>query len=62
MARTALEKDVYYEQRGMISMQAKYSRVLLKLSGEALAGDKHFGLNNEVIHRICTSILFRSGA
>ena len=29
-------------------MQAKYSRVLLKLSGEALAGDKHFGLNNEV--------------
>ena len=37
-------------------MQAKYSRVLLKLSGEALAGDKHFGLNDEVIRRICTSV------
>ena len=40
----------------MIIMQAKYSRVLLKLSGEALAGDKHFGLNDEVIRKICTSV------
>ena len=23
----------------------KYKRVLIKISGEALAGDKHFGLN-----------------
>ncbi len=37
-------------------MQSKYSRVLLKLSGEALAGDRHFGLNNEVISNICKSI------
>lgn len=37
-------------------MQSKYSRVLLKLSGEALAGDKHFGLNNNVIFDICKSI------
>ena len=37
-------------------MQAKYSRVLLKLSGEALAGDKHFGLDNDVIRRICMSV------
>ena len=37
-------------------MQAKYSRVLLKLSGEALAGDKHFGLDGEVMHEICKAI------
>lgn len=37
-------------------MQAKYSRVLLKLSGEALAGEKHFGLDNEVIRNICASV------
>ena len=30
-------------------MKPKYHRVLLKLSGEALAGDQHFGLNEEVI-------------
>ena len=40
----------------MIIMQAKYSRVLLKLSGEALAGDRHFGINDEVVRRICTSV------
>ena len=27
----------------------KYKRVLIKISGEALAGDKHFGLNFDVI-------------
>lgn len=37
-------------------MEAKYSRVLLKLSGEALAGDKHFGLNSDVILNICKYI------
>lgn len=30
-------------------MEPKYKRILLKLSGEALAGDKGFGLNTEVI-------------
>lgn len=37
-------------------MAAKYNRVLLKLSGEALAGDNQFGLNMEVIGRICECI------
>ncbi len=37
-------------------MKSKYSRVLLKLSGEALAGEKHFGLDNDVIRRICESV------
>ena len=29
-------------------MQPKYKRILLKLSGEALAGEQHFGLNEQV--------------
>ena len=34
----------------------KYKRVLLKLSGEALAGDQKTGINPEVIGRICDQI------
>ncbi len=34
----------------------KYKRVILKISGEALAGDKHFGLNQPVINSICEKI------
>ena len=30
----------------------KYRRVLLKISGEALAGDKHFGLDFSVIGQV----------
>lgn len=37
-------------------MEPKYKRVLLKLSGEALAGDKKTGLDYDVITDICTSI------
>ena len=33
-----------------------YRRVLLKISGEALAGEKHFGLDFEVIARVCDAI------
>ncbi|MET0016778.1 UMP kinase [Oscillibacter sp.] len=33
-----------------------YKRVLLKISGEALAGDKHTGLDFEVIGRVCEVI------
>ena len=33
-----------------------YKRVLLKISGEALAGDKHSGLDFEVIGRVCDAI------
>ena len=36
--------------------EPKYKRVLLKISGEALAGDKHFGLDFEVIGRVCDVI------
>lgn len=31
---------------------ANYKRILLKLSGEALAGDKHFGLNQAVLSSV----------
>ena len=37
-------------------MELKYKRILLKLSGEALAGDKKFGLDYAVIGNICESI------
>ncbi len=34
----------------------KYKRVLVKISGEALAGDKHFGLNFDVVGPVCDVI------
>ncbi len=37
-------------------MEPKYKRILLKLSGEALAGEKKFGLNYDIITDICKSI------
>lgn len=37
-------------------MEPKYKRILLKLSGEALAGDKKVGLNYDVITEICKSV------
>lgn len=33
-----------------------YKRVLLKISGEALAGEKGFGINNEVVNEIALGI------
>ena len=38
-------------------MQPKYKRVLLKLSGEALAGEKGFGLNQDVIATVVDQIV-----
>ena len=37
-------------------MSLKYKRILLKLSGEALAGDQKTGLNFDVVENICRSI------
>ena len=37
-------------------MKPMYKRVLLKLSGEALSGDKGFGINNEVVNDIANGI------
>ncbi len=36
--------------------EIKYKRILLKLSGEALAGDKKTGVNAEVLGKICDQI------
>lgn len=37
-------------------MELKYKRILLKLSGEALAGDQKMGIAYDVVVRICSSI------
>ncbi len=37
-------------------MELKYKRILLKLSGEALAGEKKFGLDYTIIGNICESV------
>jgi uridylate kinase len=37
-------------------MQPKYKRILLKVSGEALAGSMHTGLDYDVVTNICGSI------
>ncbi|MEG2659592.1 MAG: UMP kinase [Oscillospiraceae bacterium] len=37
-------------------MDIKYKRVLLKLSGEALSGDKGFGLDVDTVKHICEGI------
>ena len=39
-----------------VLMEPKYKRILLKLSGEALAGEKKFGLDYSIINNICSSI------
>lgn len=36
--------------------ELKYKRALIKLSGEALAGDKGFGIDPETISKICAQI------
>ena len=48
----------HHKDLGVIrGMEApKYKRVLLKISGEALAGDKKFGLNFDVINSVCDVI------
>ena len=37
-------------------MDAKYRRVVLKLSGEALAGEQGFGINPSVVEEIAAQI------
>ena len=37
-------------------MKAKYKRILIKLSGEALAGEQGHGLDESVISRVVSEI------
>ena len=41
----------------MTAKSLKYPRVLIKLSGEALAGDKGFGLDHETMDRLCDEVV-----
>ena len=36
--------------------EIKYRRIMLKVSGEALAGEAHRGLDFDVIHNVCSAI------
>ena len=38
-------------------MQPKYKRIILKLSGEALAGEKGFGLDEKIIARVVDQLI-----
>ena len=40
----------------MAEQKPAYKRVLIKISGEALAGEKHFGLDFEIIKKVCAVI------
>lgn len=37
-------------------MEAKYKRVLLKISGEALAGDERFGINEAMLKKVADQV------
>ena len=37
-------------------MEPKYKRVLLKLSGEALAGEQHFGINEDMTQKVAQQV------
>ncbi len=40
----------------MLYLEPKYKRILLKLSGEALAGDRKHGIDFDTVLKICSSI------
>lgn len=37
-------------------MEPKYKRVLLKLSGEAMAGEQHFGINTPYVRKVAEQV------
>ena len=37
-------------------MKPKYKRVILKISGEALAGDKHVGLDESMLEKVAHEV------
>lgn len=44
------------KKEGETKMETKYKRVLIKLSGEVLAGENHTGIKEEVISNLCEKI------
>src|SRR2546423_2754258 len=51
-----LQRDKNKERQPGMTPTAKYKRILLKLSGEALMGDDPFGINRATIERIVGEI------
>src|SRR5712664_242154 len=51
-----LREDKKKERQPGVTATAKYKRILLKLSGEALMGDDSFGINRATIERIVGEI------
>src|SRR5256712_12721761 len=51
-----LHDDKKKERQPGVAATAKYKRILLKLSGEALMGDDSFGINRATIERIVGEI------
>ena len=43
-------------ERTVVSLKARYRRILLKISGEALMGTKEFGLDQETVARIARDV------
>ena len=37
-------------------MESKYKRIILKISGESLAGDDHFGIKDEMLHSVASDV------
>ena len=47
-----------YQRNRTMAAKPKYRRILLKLSGEGLMGDRQFGLDPETVKRICGEIKY----
>ena len=50
---------IRHSNTGSIMEKLRYSRVLLKLSGEALAGEQKFGIEPKAIGTFCREIADR---
>ncbi|MCP5364090.1 MAG: UMP kinase [Hyphomicrobiales bacterium] len=48
--------DATVDRAAAGTRRSNYARVMLKLSGEALMGDKAFGLDMETVERICKDV------
>ena len=58
------QRSILREVRGVVfrevvmepKMKPKYKRVILKISGEALAGDKHVGLDESMLEKVAHEV------
>src|SRR5688572_32645551 len=52
----ALGRDAPYSRGFMAQRSPAYKQILLKLSGEALLGDQHYGIDPAIIRRVAAEI------